>query len=60
MLGEERKGKHRNGSGSNPSPMTDGQAVFVYYKSGTVAAIDFSGKSVWRLNLQDLYGEDTP
>jgi outer membrane protein assembly factor BamB len=59
LLGPERPGKHRNGSGSNPSPVTDGEAVFVYYKSGTVAALDFSGKLRWRKNLQDLYGKDT-
>ena len=29
-LGSERPGKHRNGSGSNPSPVTDGEQVFVY------------------------------
>jgi outer membrane protein assembly factor BamB len=59
LLGPERKGKHRNGSGSNPSPVTDGTHLFAYFKSGTVAAIDYTGKLVWRLNLQELYGEDT-
>ncbi len=59
LLGQERKGKHRNGSGSNPSPVTDGKHVFVYFKSGTVAALDFEGKLAWQANLQKLYGEDT-
>lgn len=59
LLGSERKGKHRHGSGSNPSPVTDGKTVFVYYKSGTVAAVDFSGNVQWSVNLQDRYGEDT-
>ncbi|MGY8687626.1 MAG: outer membrane protein assembly factor BamB family protein, partial [Verrucomicrobiales bacterium] len=59
LLGPEKAGKHRNGSGSNPSPVTDGKHLFVYYKSGTVAALDLSGKLVWRANLQELYGEDT-
>lgn len=58
-LGKERPGKHRNGSGSNPTPATDGEHVFVYYKSGTVACLGLDGKVVWRTNLQEKYGEDT-
>ena len=58
-LGKQRAPKHRNASGSNPTPVTDGKHVFVYYKSGTVAALDFSGKVVWKLNLQAKYGKDT-
>lgn len=58
-LGEQRPGKHRNASGSNPTPITDGQRVFVYYKSGTVAALDYDGKLIWKLNLQEEYGKDT-
>ncbi|MGI9474615.1 MAG: PQQ-binding-like beta-propeller repeat protein, partial [Rubripirellula sp.] len=40
-FGDEVAGKHRNGSGSNASPVTDGEAVFVYFKSGTLAAVEF-------------------
>jgi len=58
-LGPERKGKHRNGSGSNPSPVTDGTHVVVYYKSGTVACLNFAGKVTWQINLQKKYGTDT-
>lgn len=58
-LGEQRPGKHKNASGSNPTPITDGEHVFVYYKSGTVAAFDFKGGQVWKLNLQEKYGKDT-
>jgi len=58
-FGPERPGKHRNGSGSNPSPVTDGQRVVAYYKSGTVACLDFSGKVLWKHNLQERYGNDT-
>ena len=29
----------RNGSGSNPSPVTDGKHVVVYYKTGTLACL---------------------
>jgi outer membrane protein assembly factor BamB len=58
-LGEERKGKNAKASGSNPSPATDGQHVFAYFKSGDFACVDFSGKIVWQKNLQKLYGDDT-
>jgi outer membrane protein assembly factor BamB len=59
QLGAERAGKHRNGSGSNPSPVTDGERVVVYFKTGTVACFDFDGQLLWKTNLQELYGEDT-
>jgi outer membrane protein assembly factor BamB len=58
-LGAERKGKHRNGSGSNSSPATDGQGVFVYFKSGTLARLELDGKVTWKINLQDRFGHDT-
>lgn len=58
-FGKQRPGKHRNASGSNPTPITDGKHIFVYYKSGTVAALDFNGDIKWKLNLQDKYGKDT-
>ncbi len=52
----ESAGKHRNGSGSNPSPVTDGKNLFVSFKSGQVAALDFDGKIVWQINLVDKFG----
>jgi len=58
-FGAERKGKHRNGSGANPSPATDGRAVFAYFKSGTLAAVDLEGKLRWKTNLQERFGKDT-
>ena len=59
VLGPERAGKHRNGSGSNASPATDGQAVFVYFKSGTLAALEFDGRIRWQTNLVERFGPDT-
>jgi len=59
QFGPEVKGKHQAGSGSNPSPLTDGKRLFVYYKSGTIAALDFDGTVIWRDNLQERYGENT-
>lgn len=58
-LGDERAGKHQKGSGANPSPTTDGERVYAYYKSGDLAAVDFEGNVVWRTNLQERFGEDT-
>jgi outer membrane protein assembly factor BamB len=58
-LGKERAGKNPNGSGSNPSPATDGEHLAVYYKSGTLACYDLDGNLAWQRNLQDEYGKDT-
>src|SRR2546421_89061 len=58
-FGPENKGRHRNGSGSNASPASDGKAVFVYFKSGTFAALEFDGKVRWQTNLVERFGPDT-
>ncbi len=58
-LGPERPGKHKNGSGSNSSPITDGKNLYVYFKSGTVASLTLQGKLKWKINLQEKFGEDT-
>ncbi|MCZ6795512.1 MAG: PQQ-binding-like beta-propeller repeat protein [Planctomycetota bacterium] len=58
-VGKGRRGKHRNGSGSNPSPVTDGAHVFVYYRSGKLAGLDLRGKLLWKTNLQERFGEDS-
>ena len=49
-------GKHRNGSGCNPSATTDGNGVFVYFKSGTLAAVNLDGAVRWQTNLVTRYG----
>lgn len=58
-LGEDRGNKHRKGSGSNPSAVTDGQHVFAYFRSGDLACVGVDGKVRWQVNLQDEYGDDT-
>lgn len=58
-FGKENPGKHRNGSGCNPSPTTDGKSIFVEFKSGTLAAVDLEGKIRWQTNLVKSYGKDT-
>ncbi|HMP82342.1 MAG TPA: PQQ-binding-like beta-propeller repeat protein [Verrucomicrobiota bacterium] len=52
-------GKHRNSSGSNPSPVTDGDGIFVYYQSGNFAALNFDGKIRWQTNLVEAFGNST-
>ncbi len=54
-----RSGKNPKATGSNPSAVTDGQHVYVYFKSGALACLDMQGKIVWETNLQDEYGEDS-
>ena len=58
-FGPEQPGKHRSGSGSNPSPATDGQGVYVYFKSGTLAALDLKGQVRWQTNLVQAFGRET-
>lgn len=58
-LGTVSAFQHANaGSGCNPSAITDGKTIFVYYKSGNLAALDLSGKVVWSKNLQQDYAKD--
>jgi outer membrane protein assembly factor BamB len=58
-FGRDEPGKHRNGSGSNPSPATDGQGIFVYFKSGTLAALEMDGQVRWQTNLVAAFGPVT-
>lgn len=58
-LGVGKSGKRDNSSGCNPSPITDGQNVFIYFKSGTLAALDFAGKVRWQTNLVVAFGPES-
>jgi outer membrane protein assembly factor BamB len=59
QFGPERRARNQNASGSNPSPVTDGTCVVVYYKSGMLACLDLDGKEKWKTNLQERFGKDT-
>ena len=50
-------GKHRNATGANPSPVTDDDNVYVFFKDTTLAAIDHDGNEVWCFKLEDRFGE---
>lgn len=56
-FGSEVAGKHRNGSGCNASPVSDGDAVFVYFKSGTLAAVERDGTIRWQTDLVKRFGK---
>ena len=59
-LGVARAGKHKKATGANPSPVTDGELVWVYFKSGELACLDLvTGAERWRTNLQQRFGADT-
>ena len=51
--------RSRKGSGSNPSPVVDGDTIFAYFRSGDLVAVDSKGKVQWTKNLQNLFGADT-
>ena len=58
-LGREDPPKHRTlASSGNASPVTDGKAVFVYFKSGNFAAVEFNGTVRWKVNLVERFGRD--
>lgn len=58
-LGAESPPKHRTlGSSANASPATDGKGLFVYFRSGTFAALEFDGTVRWKINLVERFGRD--
>ena len=58
-LGSERSGKHAKATGSNPSPVTDGTHIYLYFKSGELSCLNMQGNVIWEINLQQRFGEDT-
>lgn len=59
QLGPATGAKHRTlGSSCNASPVTDGQGVFVYFKSGHFAALEPDGTVRWKLNLTERFGQE--
>jgi outer membrane protein assembly factor BamB len=57
-FGRSTNAKNKKASGANPSPVTDGEFVYAYYKSGDLACVDLAGKVLWQLNLQQTYERD--
>lgn len=48
--------KMRKQNMSSPSPVTDGQSVFVMTGTGILKSFDFSGKELWTRDIQKDYG----
>lgn len=59
VFGPENAGKHRNGSGSNASPITDGKGIYIFFKSGTLAAVNLDRSVRWKTDLVERFGKDT-
>ncbi|MEO0416277.1 MAG: PQQ-binding-like beta-propeller repeat protein, partial [Verrucomicrobiota bacterium] len=52
-----KQARHKKlGTSSNASPVTDGSGVFVYFKSGTLAALENDGTIRWQRNLVEEFG----
>lgn len=59
VFGKETPGRgQRVGTGSNSTPVTDGEHVFAYFKSGRVVGMTLEGKKLWEVNVQEEYGKD--
>lgn len=58
-LGPESAPRHRTlASSCNASPVTDGSAIFVRFRSGRVAALELDGRVRWQINLDEKYGPE--
>lgn len=58
-LGPASPPKHRTlASSCNASPVTDGSGLFVYFRSGHFAALEFDGTVRWQTNLVERFGPD--
>jgi len=51
-----RNARGDEGNSCSPSPLTDGKYVWCFMGSGDLGCFDFSGKEIWKFNVQDRYG----
>jgi outer membrane protein assembly factor BamB len=59
-LGKSIEGKPgKDGTGANPSPVTDGERVYVYFKSGDVGCFSLDGELQWQKNVFQQFAEVT-
>ena len=42
---------------ASPSPVTDGDRLWVFFGTGLLTALDFDGNELWRVDLEERYGE---
>jgi outer membrane protein assembly factor BamB len=45
------------GNFASPSPVTDGKHVWTFFGNGVLACFTVDGKEVWKLDLQQQYGQ---
>ena len=45
------------GNSASPSPVTDGKHVWAFFANGVLGCYTVEGKEVWKLDLQDRYGQ---
>lgn len=58
-LGPASRPKHRTlASSCNASPVTDGEGLFVYFRSGNLAALELDGSVRWKVNLVEQFGRE--
>lgn len=58
-FGPESPPKHRTlGSSCNSTPVTDGQSVFAYFRSGRLVSVGFDGKVRWTQDLAGKFGKE--
>jgi outer membrane protein assembly factor BamB len=58
-LGPQSPAKHKTlGSSSNASPVSDGKGLFVYFRSGRLAALELDGTTRWQLNVVEKFGPE--
>jgi outer membrane protein assembly factor BamB len=53
-VGDRTQGRNNMAS---PSPVTDGNTVWILFGTGELAAFDFSGKPLWARHLSKEYGK---
>jgi outer membrane protein assembly factor BamB len=45
------------GNSASPSPCTDGKRVWAFVGTGDLGCYDFDGNEVWKIDLEERYGE---
>lgn len=45
------------GNSASPSPVTDGQRVWVFFSNGILACYTVDGSELWKFDVQDRYGK---
>ena len=52
-------GKHKDGTGANPSPVVSEDGVFVFFKSGDFGCFSLAGEKKWSVNVFEKFAKVT-